>query len=110
VVIVQYPVNQGEQFDAVIDVLNMVMYKYSKNGGKPEKMAIPDAEKEKANRLHQELIETIAGNDENLMEKYFDKGELDEDEMKLGLHHSLIKHELFPVFCSIVQDGCLLMK
>jgi elongation factor G len=33
------------------------------------------------------------------MEKYFDKGELDEDEMKLGLHHSLIKHELFPVFC-----------
>ena len=99
VVVVQYPVNQGDNFDTVVDVLNMVMYKYAKSGGKPEKVAIPDSEKEKANRLHQELIESIAGNDENLMEKYFEKGELNEDEMKLGLHQSLIKHELFPVFC-----------
>lgn len=108
VVIVQYPVNQGEQFDAIVDVLNMVMYQYPKNGGKPEKLPIPDSEKEKANRLHQELIETIAGNDETLMERYFDKGELDEDEMKLGLHHSLIKHEIFPVFCVSAKKnmGC----
>ncbi|HWS59512.1 MAG TPA: elongation factor G [Flavobacterium sp.] len=99
VVIVQYPFNQGPEFDAIIDVLNMVMYQYPKNGGKPEKLAIPETEIEKANRLHQELIETIAGNDESLMELYFEKGELNEDEMKLGLHHSLIKHEIFPVFC-----------
>ncbi|GGD28727.1 elongation factor G [Flavobacterium orientale] len=99
IVLVQYPVNQGAAFDSVIDVLNMVMYRYSNQGGKPEKLPIPDSEKEKANRLHKELIETIAGNDENLMEHYFEKGELDEDEMKLGLHQSLINHELFPVFC-----------
>lgn len=99
VVVVQYPVNQGLKFDTIIDVLNMVMYKFPENGGKPEKLPIPDSEKEKANALHQELIETIATNDETLMERYFEKGELDEDEMKLGLHHSLIKHEIFPVFC-----------
>lgn len=33
------------------------------------------------------------------MEKYFDKGELTEDEMKEGLHLSMSHHELFPVFC-----------
>jgi elongation factor G len=99
VVVVQYPANQGEGFNTIIDVLNMVMYKYPENGGKPQKLEIPEDEKEKANRLHQELIETIAGNDESLMERYFEKGELDENEMKLGLHHSLIKHEIFPVFC-----------
>ena len=99
VVVVQYPYNQGAGFNAIIDVLNMVMYQYPEEGGKPTKVAIPESEKEKANLLHQELIETIAGNDETLMERYFDKGELDEDEMKLGLHHSLIKHEIFPVFC-----------
>ena len=99
VVVVQYPMNQGEKFDAIVDVLNMVLYKYPQDGGKPEKLPIPDSEKEKANQLHQELIETIAGNDETLMERYFEKGELDEDEMKLGLHHSLIKHEIFPIFC-----------
>jgi elongation factor G len=108
VVIVQYPVNQGEKFNAIIDVLNMVMYQYPADGGKPEKLAIPDSEQERANQLHQELIETIAGNDETLMERYFDKGELDEDEMKLGLHHSLIKHEIFPVFCVSAKQnmGC----
>ena len=99
VVVVQYPYNQGTGFNAIIDVLNMVMYQYPEEGGKPTKVAIPESEKEKANLLHQELIETIAGNDETLMERYFEKGELDEDEMKLGLHHSLIKHEIFPVFC-----------
>ncbi|HSN48464.1 MAG TPA: elongation factor G [Flavobacterium sp.] len=99
VVIVQYPLNQSAEFNAIVDVLNMVVYRYPKNGGKPEKIAIPENEMEKANRLHQELIETIAGNDETLMEQYFEKGELNEDEMKIGLHHSLIKHEIFPVFC-----------
>lgn len=108
VVIVQYPVNQGEKFDTIIDVLNMVMYRYPLNGGTPEILPIPDSEKEKANNLHQELIETIAGNDETLMERYFEKGELDEDEMKLGLHHSLIKHEIFPIFCISAKNniGC----
>lgn len=99
IVIVQYPLNQGPNFNAVIDVLNMVMYQYPPEGGKPEKLPIPNSEKEKAIQLHKELIETIAANDEQLMENYFEKGELNEDEMKLGLHHSLIKHEIFPVFC-----------
>jgi elongation factor G len=108
VVVVQYPVNQGESFNAIVDVLNMVLYQYPKEGGKPEKLPIPDEEKERANQLHQELIETIAGNDETLMERYFEKGELDEDEMKLGLHHSLIKHEIFPIFCVSAKQnmGC----
>ena len=45
------------------------------------------------------LIEAVASNDENLMEKYFDRGELDEDDMKLGLKKAMIAHDLFPLFC-----------
>ena len=48
--------------------------------------------------MHKELIEAIASNDESLMEKYFDKGELDEDEMKEGLKKAMIAHDLFPLF------------
>jgi elongation factor G len=99
VAVVQYPLNQGPGFDAIIDVLNMVMYKYSPDGGKPQKLPIPDQEKEKADTLHKELIEGIASNDEGLMEKYFDKGELSEDEMKAGLHLSMTRHDIFPLFC-----------
>src|SRR5258707_1973752 len=94
----QYPVNQGENFNAIIDLLKMVMYKFPAAGGKPEKLPIPDSEKEKANRLHNELVEKAAENDEKLMEKYFEKGTLDEDEMREGLKLGMVHHDLFPVF------------
>lgn len=94
----QYPVNQGEGFNAIIDLLKMVMYRFPEEGGKPEKLPIPDSEKEKANRLHNELVEKAAENDEKLMEKYFEKGTLDEDEMREGLKLGMIHHDVFPVF------------
>ncbi len=100
VVLAQYPLNQGPGFNAIVDVLNMVMYEYPENGGRPKKMPIPGSEKAKADSLHKELIEAIAANDETLMEIYFDKGELTEDEMKNGLHLSMIHHDIFPVFCT----------
>ncbi|MDR3712524.1 MAG: elongation factor G [Puia sp.] len=99
VVVVQYPLATGPGFNAIVDVLTMTLYKFPDSGGRPEKCPIPEAEKERADRLHKELIEAIAGNDETLMEQYFDKGELDEDEMKTGLKKAMIGHDLFPLFC-----------
>jgi elongation factor G len=99
VVVVQYPRQQGVGFHEIIDVLRMTMYKFKDHGGKPEKLPIPDEEKARAEDLHKELVEAIASNDESLMEKYFDKGELDEDEMKEGMKKAMINHDLFPVFC-----------
>src|SRR5437667_3072614 len=99
VVVVQYPAQQGAGFHEIIDVLRMTRYKFKDNGGKPEKLSIPDEEKARAEELHKELIEAIASNDEFLMEKYFDKGELDEDDMKMGLKKAMINHDLFPLFC-----------
>jgi len=99
VVVVQYPLNPGLGFDSIVDVLRMTRYKFPPEGGKPEKLPIPEEERERADRLHKELIEAIAGNDETLMEKYFEKGELDEDEMREGLKKAMINHDLFPLFC-----------
>ncbi len=99
VVVVQYPVQQGAGFHEIVDVLRMTLYKFNDTGGKPEKLPIPEAEKEKAERLHKELVEAVASNDETLMEHYFDKGELDEDEMKEGMKKAMINHDLFPLFC-----------
>lgn len=99
VIPVQYPLNPGLGFNAIIDVLRMTQYRFPAEGGRPEKLPIPDQEREKADRLHMQLIEAIAGNDESLMEKYFDKGELDEEEMKTGLKKAMINHEIFPLFC-----------
>lgn len=94
----QYPINQGEGFNCIIDLLKMVCYKFPADGGKPEKIAIPAAEKEKADQLHNTLVEKAAENDEALMEKYFEKGSLDEDELRQGLKLGMIHHDVFPVF------------
>jgi elongation factor G len=95
----QYPVNQGEGFESIIDLLKMVMYRFPADGGKPAKLPIPDNEKDRANELHNALVEKAAENDEKLMEKYFEKGTLDEDEMREGLKLGMIHHDVFPVFC-----------
>jgi len=97
--VVQYPRQEGAGFHEIIDVLRMTMYKFRDTGGKPEKLPIPEEEKERADQLHKELVEAIASNDEALMEKYFDKGELEEDEMKEGMKKAMINHDIFPLFC-----------
>jgi len=104
VVLVQYPVAAGPGFNAIIDVLNMVMYRYD-DSNKPKKLPIPDDERPKAEALHKELIEAIASNDETLMEKYFEQGELSEDDMRSGLHLSMVRHDLFPVFCASAKQN-----
>ena len=98
VIKIQYPlVVDGAQ--CIVDVLKMKMYKFGPNGGKPEKLEIPDDQKELADKLQNELIEKAAENDEDLMELYFDKGTLNEDEMREGIKKGMLNNELYPVFC-----------
>ncbi|SFD14835.1 translation elongation factor 2 (EF-2/EF-G) [Chitinophaga sp. CF118] len=99
VTVMQYPVNQGPGFNSVIDLLKMTLYRFPAGGGKPEKLPIPDSEMETAERLHNELVEKAAENDDTLMEQYFEKGNLDEDELREGLKIGMLKHQVFPVFC-----------
>ena len=97
-VLMQYPLNQGDEFDCIIDLLKMTMYKFPAEGGKPEKLEIPAAEKERAAELHNLLVEKAAENDDELMELYFEKGSLDEDEMRKGLKIGMLNREVFPIF------------
>jgi elongation factor G len=98
VVIAQYPLNPGASFDSFIDVVTMKMYKFNEDGSR-EELPIPDSETDKANELHNALIEAAAENDESLMEKYFEQGSLSEDEMRSGLSTGIKNREIIPVFC-----------
>ncbi|MBT8285507.1 MAG: elongation factor G [Flavobacteriaceae bacterium] len=103
-VLIQYPIRMdGAQ--CIIDVLKMKCYKFGPEGGKPEKLPIPEDQKERADMLHNELVEKAAENDEALMELFFEKGTLNEDEMRMGIKAGMLNHELFPVFCvSALKD------
>lgn len=99
-VIVQYPVNQGSEFNAFIDVLMMKMYRFKDNDGHREELDIPADELQRAQELNKELVEMAAEHDEALMELYFDKGTLTQDDIRSGLKIGLSKREVMPVFCT----------
>ncbi|WP_010231396.1 elongation factor G [Gillisia marina] len=94
----QYPIIQNGLY-CIIDLLKMKMYQFSAEGGKPKKLEIPKDQKELAEKLHNELVEKAAENDEELMELYFEKGSLTEDEMRKGIKAGMLNYDLFPVFC-----------
>ena len=99
-VIVQYPINQGAGFDSFIDVLMMKMYKFIDENGKREEHPIPENELERANALNQELAEAAAVYDDALMELYFEKGSLTQDDIRAGLKLGVSKRDIMPIFCA----------
>lgn len=100
VIPVQFPYNSGSSFNSIIDALRMVMYVFPENGGKPEKKPIPDSEMERAQAMHQALVEAAAENDETLMEQFFEHGNLSEEELTKGLNIAIAHQQIFPVFCA----------
>ena len=99
VVPIQYPLNEGPDFNALIDVLLMKKYSWGPEGGAPTIEEIPAEEKDKAMELHRALVEAAAENDEGLMEKYFETETLTEDELREGIRKGLVTRSIFPVFC-----------
>ena len=99
-VIVQYPVNQGAGFDSFIDVLMMKLYKFVDENGKREEYPIPESEMERAQALNQELAEAAAVYDDALMELYFEKGSLTQDDIRAGLKLGVSKRDIMPIFCA----------
>lgn len=99
-VVVQYPVNQGAGFDSFIDVLMMKMYRFKDENGTREELEIPDGERERAEALNKELVESAAEYDDALMELYFDKGTLTQDDIRSGLKIGVAKRAVMPVFCT----------
>ena len=99
VVIVQYPIQCGAGFNAMIDVLLMKKYSWGPDGGVPTIEEIPADQMEHAKELHQALVEAAAENDETLMDKFFEEGHLTEDEMREGIRKGLVDRSIYPVFC-----------
>jgi elongation factor G len=105
VTVVQYPVNTGEGFNTIIDLILMKQLKFNAEGGEPEITDIPDSEKDKADELHLTLVENAAEGDEALMEKYFENDTLTLEEMREGVRLGLISRSIFPVMCASAKHG-----
>ncbi len=96
---VQYPVATGPDFNSIIDVLLMKKLTWKAEGGAPTIEDIPADQADKAQEMHDALVEAAAAGDDALMEKFFDTMELSTDEMREGIRKGLVTRSIFPIFC-----------
>jgi len=97
----QLPVNEGPGYNQNIDVLRteLISYQTDKSGNMVEG-ELPEHLKEKVQVLHGELIEYVAESDDTLLEKFFEQGNLTEDEMRNGIHKAIQNQVFIPLFCT----------
>lgn len=77
----------------------MKMYRFKDENGTREELDIPAEEAEKAQALNKELVEAAAEYDDALMELYFEKGTLTQDDIRSGLKIGVSRRAVMPVFC-----------
>jgi elongation factor G len=99
-VTIQYPLVTGADFNGFVDVLTMKYYTFKDENGTREEHDIPADEKDRADEYHNALVEAAAEHDESLMEIFFDKGELSEDEIRKGLSIGIKSRNVFPLMCA----------
>lgn len=99
IVAIQYPINAGPGFNAIIDVLLMKKYEWGPDGGVPTISDIPAEEYDRAKELNDILKDAAAANDEALMEKFFEDQPLTEDDLRMGIRKGLVENSIYPVIC-----------
>ncbi|MFC1526575.1 elongation factor G [Candidatus Latescibacterota bacterium] len=91
----QLPVNHGEGFDQVVDLVSMKLLTYA--DGKAAEGEVPGELVDAAAQLHEELVEAVAETDEELMEKYFGEGDFTPDDLTEALRKAVMRQEVFPI-------------
>ncbi len=97
----QLPIGAEENFSGVVDLVEMKAYKFLPGTEivNYEEIEIPEDLKEQAEEAHAELVEDVAGLDDELMEKFFEEGDLSVKEIKKAIRKATIANDTVPVFC-----------
>lgn len=103
VVAIQLPIVEGGKFTGYVDIVNMTGKKFD---GKGEKDCdIPAALASQAESIREALVEAAAESDEELMEKFFETGELSQEEIIKGLCNGVAEGIVTPVCCCAAQPN-----
>ena len=100
--VMQLPIGAEDEFDGVVDLINMQAITWRgkvEPGADPTIEEIPADLADKAAEYREKLLETVAESDEALMEKYFAGEELSVEEIKASIRKMTIASEIYPVFC-----------
>jgi len=99
-VAIQIPLGAEENFEGVIDLVRMKAYRYASDlSGKFTEEAIPADYQAEAQRLREQMVETVAEAYDALTEKFLDTGELTEEEILDGLRVGTMRNTFTAVLC-----------
>jgi elongation factor G len=101
VIPVEVPIGAGEDFRGIINLFTekAQFYTGDGDGGQFEEKEIPEEYREIEQRYYQELIETIASTDDNLLEHYLEGDTITRDEAAHALKQAMLRGDLVPLFC-----------
>ena len=91
------PIGKEADFKAVVDVVHMKAYEFDSNG-KAKEIEIPEKGRDVVDKTRERLIELVAESDDELLEKYFEQGTLDEEDVIPNLSKAIAKSKLCPVY------------
>ena len=91
------PIGNEENFKGVIDVVHLKAYEFNEKG-KAKEIDIPEEEQAKVDAAREKLVEIVAESDDDLLEKYFENGTLEDDDIVPNLATAIAKSKLCPVF------------
>ncbi|MFC7372661.1 elongation factor G [Fictibacillus iocasae] len=97
---IQLPIGAEDQFEAIIDLVEMNAVFYGNDLGTDiEVREIPEEHKELAEEYRNKLIEAVAELDEEMMMKYLEGEEITKEELKAGIRKGTCNVEFYPVTC-----------
>ncbi len=97
---IQLPIGKEETFRGLVDVITKRAYIYNDPKGLViDEEDVPADMIDEVNKAHDELVEFVAGTDDELMEKFFAEGDLSEAEIKKALRKAVIELKVNPVLC-----------
>src|SRR5579885_1745324 len=98
-VAITLPIGEETAFAGVIDVLAMKALSYADNSGKAKEEELGGEAKQRAEEARTRLCEAVAETDDALLEKYLDKGTLEDEELRGALRAAVLAGKLTPVLC-----------
>jgi len=99
-VAIQLPIGAEDDFAGIVDLVKMEAIIYEDDLGKvADEVEIPADMKEKAEEYREKLLEAVAEQDDDLMEKYLGGEEISEEEIKTAIRKATIACKMCPVTC-----------
>lgn len=99
VVPIEYPIGSESNFKGVINIITGKARMFDEKSGKMKIASVPEEYIEKLEDCKRMLTESVAETDEELLEKYFENGELSDEDLYIGLVNACIAGEIAPVMC-----------